>query len=159
MFTLNTNQQRTLVITLGIKLLPSKSIISGSIDFFKLNLLAIKPRLNHGPLFLHVNNLGINLWNLLLNTFGLILPLKEPVEVLLLLTFLLESACNLAQLLDFADKSEEVRALHVGKRVVNVGRELLNEGDDEGIEVSQLLLSISEEIVKVLLVKRNARRN
>jgi hypothetical protein len=105
---LNTNQQRTLVITLGVKLLSSKPIFSGSIDLFKLNLLSIKPRLYHTPLLLHIDNLGINFWNLLLITFGLILTLKEPVEVLLLLTFLLESGRNLTQLLDFADESEEL---------------------------------------------------
>jgi hypothetical protein len=47
-----------------VKFLSSKSIISGSIDLFKFYLLAIKPRFNHGPLFLHVNNLGINFWNI-----------------------------------------------------------------------------------------------
>jgi hypothetical protein len=159
MLTLNTNQQWTLIITLGVKVFSTKSIISGSINLFKLNLLPIKPRLNHRPFFLHIDNLGINFWNILQITFRLILSLKEPVKVLLLLTFLLESCRNLTQLLDFSDKSEELRALHVGEGVVNVGREFLNEGDDESIEVSQLLLSVSEEIVKVLLVKRNARRN
>jgi hypothetical protein len=89
----------------------------------------------------------MNFWNILQITFGLILTLKKPVEVLLLLPFFLKRYRNLTQLLDFAYEAKELRAFHVGQGIIEVGREPFDQGNDEGIEISQLLLGISEKII------------
>jgi hypothetical protein len=144
---LNSNQHWTLVITFRVKLFTSETIFSGSIKLFKLDFLAVKPRLDHKPLFFQVNDLGVHFGNVLQINFGLILTFKKPVEVLLLLPFLLKRGRYLAQLLDFSDKSKEFRALHIGQRVVEVGGESLDQGDDEVVKISQLLLGVGEEMI------------
>ena len=147
MFTLNSNQQWTLVIAFRVKLLTSKTIFTGSIKLFKLDFLAVKPRLDHQPLFFQVNDLGVNFGNVLQIKFGLILTFKKPVEVLLLLSFLLKRGRYFAQLLDFSDKSKELRALHIWQGVIEVGRKSLDQGNDEFVKIYQLLLGLSEEMI------------
>jgi hypothetical protein len=65
----------------------------------------------------------------------------------MLLPFLLYRGRYFAKLLDFGNELQELRALHIGDRIIEVCREFLNKGNYESIEVSQLLLGISEEIV------------
>ena len=159
MLTLNHSKERCLGITLGMKCLASKSVDTGSVNFFELDFLVAKPRLDQRPFFLHVDQLCVKLRNILIISLGLILTFEEPVEVLSLLSLLLEGALNLTESFDLRDKAEKLRALHLRQRVVDVRSETISESDDGLVEFNQLLLGVSEEQVQVLLVERNARRN
>ncbi len=159
MLTLNNSKERCLGIALGMKCLTSKSIDTGSVNFFEHDFLLTKPRLDQRPFFLHVDQLCIKLWYILIIGLGLILIFEEPVEVLSLFPLLLKGVLNLTESFYLRDKAKKLRALHLRKWVVDVGCETISESGDGLVKFNQLLLCVSEEKVQVLLEEWNARRN
>ena len=61
--------------------------------------------------------------------------------------------------LNFAEEGEELRAFHLGQGVVDVGGKLVYHGDHFVVEGGQLLFSVGEEGIEVLLVEGQAGRD